>query len=186
MNKKKLFSSILAGVLAVSSVIGFGSCGPTHAIQQSSVTAYDGSAVTIEFDHAMGQALQNILNRAIKRFNEDYPKITVKAGSEACWLFVQLKKENRVDDYVSYQVADGWTALGGNGVYYRDVAKTQEDVAYTVLKDNQITIKDTVTEEKASLITSKPKLTVYAYAVQSDNVATAAEAWTIMQANLQE
>jgi hypothetical protein len=117
---------------------------------------------------------------------EKDPKITVKAGSEACWLFVQLKKENHVDDYVSYQVADGWTALGGNGVYYRDVAKTQEDVAYTVLKDNQITIKDTVTEEKASLITSKPKLTVYAYAVQSDNVATAAEAWTIMQANLQE
>ena len=118
---------------------------------------------------------------------EKDPKITVKAGSEACWLFVQLKKANGVDDYVSYQVSDGWTLLGGNdGVYYRSVAKTQEDVAYTVLKDNQITIKDTVTEEQASLITSKPKLTVYAYAVQSDSVATAAEAWTIMQANLQE
>lgn len=113
------------------------------------------------------------------------PKITVKSGSEACWLFVQLKKANGVDDYVSYQMSDGWTALG-DGVYYRSVAKTQEDAAYTVLKDNQITIKDTITEEKMSLITSMPKLTVYAYAVQSDNVATAAEAWTIMQANLQE
>lgn len=140
MNKKKLFSSILAGVLAVSSVIGFGACGPTHAIQQSSVTAYDGSAVTIEFDHAMGQALQNILNRAIKRFNEDYPKITVKA--------------TYIGDYdaLKSDISTGLAAGKSPHIAYcypDHVAMYNQSGAVTIL-DDYINSKDTFTVTNAA------------------------------------
>jgi len=115
------------------------------------------------------------------------PKITVKSGSESCWLFAELKKTNGFDEYVTYQVADGWTALDGyDGVYYRSVAKAETDFEYTILQNDCVTVKDTLTEEKMALITQNPTLTVYAYAVQSVNVATAEEAWGIMQTSLQE
>ena len=39
---------------------------------------YDGSEVTITFSHTMGEALRNELDKAIKRFNEIYPNITVE------------------------------------------------------------------------------------------------------------
>lgn len=46
------------------------------------------------------------------------PKVTVKANSEACWLFVKVKEENwptladaNGTKKVSYSIADGWTAL---------------------------------------------------------------------------
>ena len=115
------------------------------------------------------------------------PKITVKSGSESCWLFAELKKTNGFDEYVTYQVADGWTALDGyDEVYYRSVAKAETDFEYTILQNDCVTVKDTLTEEKMALITQNPTLTVYAYAVQSVNVATAEEAWGIMQTSLQE
>lgn len=38
------------------------------------------------------------------------PKVTVKADSEACWLFVKVEEEGTfVANKVTYSVADGWT-----------------------------------------------------------------------------
>lgn len=38
------------------------------------------------------------------------PKVTVKAGSEACWLFVKVEEEGTfVANKVTYSVDDGWT-----------------------------------------------------------------------------
>ena len=49
---------------------------------------------------------------------EKDPKVTVKANSEACWLFVKVEEENwptftESDGTrkVKYGIADGWTAL---------------------------------------------------------------------------
>ncbi|MGN1334479.1 MAG: SipW-dependent-type signal peptide-containing protein [Anaerovoracaceae bacterium] len=107
------------------------------------------------------------------------PTVTVEAGSEACWLFVKVEESANFGSFLAYSIADGWTALEGQtGVYYREVAAPATDQEFAVLKDNQVTVKNTVTKE---MLTAEnfayPTLTFTAYAVQKDNVATAADAW---------
>lgn len=121
------------------------------------------------------------------------PKVTVKAGSEACWLFVKLEKKGGVDpytfdDFLTYEMGEGWTELEA-GVYYRAVdaiAADGADAVFEVLKDNKVTVKDGVTKEMLNALDENgtenyPTLTITAYAVQMDNIATAAEAWALVE-----
>ena len=115
---------------------------------------------------------------------EKDPKVTVKAGSEACYLFVKLEKSENFNQYMTYDMAKGWTELQGYaGVYYREVAAATADTAFEVLKDNQVTVKGTVTKEQMNALTADtyPTLTVTAYASQlyknNTQEFTAAEAW---------
>ena len=116
---------------------------------------------------------------------EKDPKVTVKAGSEACYLFVKLEKSTNFDTFMTYEMADGWQALSGNaGVYYRKVAAATADTTFEVLKGNQVTVKGTVTKAQMNALTADtyPTLTVTAYASQrfknNTEEFTAAEAWT--------
>ena len=109
------------------------------------------------------------------------PKVTVQANSEACWLFVKVEKSSNFDSFMTYDMADGWTALPGvPGVYYREVAATTAATDFSVLKDNSVLVKDSVTKADLNALTRDtfPTLTFTAYAVQKDNVATATDAWT--------
>lgn len=113
--------------------------------------------------------------------NKD-PKVTVKAGSEACWLFVKIEKSTNLDSFITYSVANGWTALDGvDGVYYREVSATTADTEFPVLANDRVTVKNTVTKTMMNELqndgATQPTLTFTAYAVQKDNVATAADAW---------
>lgn len=111
------------------------------------------------------------------------PKVTVKANSEACYLFVKFEKSTNFDTYMTYDVADGWTALTGvDGVYYQKVNAMEADQAFEVLKGNQVTVLGTVTKAMmAEANESKPTLTFTAYASQryknAGNEFTASEAW---------
>lgn len=107
------------------------------------------------------------------------PTVTVKANSEACWLFVKVTESTDLKDFITYAIAEGWTALPGvDGVYYREVPASAADQTFSVLKGDAVTVKDTVTKE---MLTAKdfanPTLTFKAYAVQKDNVASASDAW---------
>lgn len=120
------------------------------------------------------------------------PEVTVKAGSEACWLFVKVEEENwpaltYVDGEttvrkVKYDIADGWTKGDGTNilanVYYREVAANAADQEFPVLKDNKITVSDTLTKiDINEKLTGTPKLSITAYAIQKDGMDTAAQAW---------
>ena len=112
------------------------------------------------------------------------PKVTVKAGSEACWLFVKVEEEGTfVADKVTYSIADGWTKGDGTkipaNVYYRAVDAVKNDTDFAVLKDNKIYVSDTLTKIDISGIptTTPPKLSITAYAIQKDGMDTAAMAW---------
>ncbi len=106
------------------------------------------------------------------------PTVTVLANSEKSWLFVKVDKENDFDTFCTYEIQDGWIALEGQaGVFYQMVEKSSADQLFTVLKNNSIHIKDTVTEEQLSGVTVNPTLTVTAYAIQSDGLTTPAAAW---------
>lgn len=119
---------------------------------------------------------------------EKDPKVTVKANSEACWLFVEVKETGTfVADKVTYAIADGWTQGDGtdipDNVYYRQVAATTADTSYYVLKGNDtypngvVTVSENLTKDEIKNITSKPTLTFTAYAVQKDGIADAETAW---------
>lgn len=138
------------------------------------------------------------------------PKATVTAGSEDCYLFVKVVEDKGVitytpagsettktttwSDFLSYEIAYGWTELS-DGVYYKifDSKDTNNTnvmgTDYPVLKDNQVKVKDTVTKEMMNALTdeTKPTLTFTAYAVQlyreNGTKFTATEAWAIVNGN---
>lgn len=110
------------------------------------------------------------------------PKVTVLANSEACWLFVKIEESTNLDDFITYTVDSGWTALTGvNGVYYREVAASTAAQDFVVLADNQVTVKESVTKPMMDALkvegATQPTLTFTAAAVQSANVATVEAAW---------
>lgn len=107
------------------------------------------------------------------------PTVTVKANSEACWLFVKVTESTDLKDFITYAIAEGWTALPGvDGVYYREVPASAADQTFSVLAGDAVTVKDTVTKE---MLTAKdftnPTLTFKAYAIQKDHFTTADAAW---------
>lgn len=108
------------------------------------------------------------------------PKVTVQANSEACWLFVKVEKSSNFDSFMTYEMADGWTALPSvAGVYYREVAATTAATDFSVLKGDSVSVEDAVTKADLNALTQStfPTLTFTAYAVQKDNVATVTDAW---------
>ncbi len=113
------------------------------------------------------------------------PTVRVKAGSEACWLFIKVEQTGTfVQDKVTYSVKtgeDGWTALDNQtGVYYREVGAVTADTDFAVLNDNKVTVSDTLTKEDIAKLNSKQViLTFTAYAVQKDAAPNAAAAWAI-------
>ena len=121
---------------------------------------------------------------------EKDPKVTVKANSEACWLFVKVEQTGTfVTDKVTYSVmtgTDGWKALPGvDGVYYREVGAVTTDTDFYVLTGNTahpngvVIVSDKLTKAEIDPITdgNQPKLTFTAYAVQKEGIDTAAAAW---------
>lgn len=119
---------------------------------------------------------------------EKNPKVTVTAGSEACWLFVKVEKVGDIGtsttDPVHYAIDTGWAQLKDkdgkdvSGVYYRQVGAVDNDTAFNVLKDNKIIVSGELTKETINgYAVQQPKLTFTAYAVQKENIPTAADAW---------
>ena len=127
------------------------------------------------------------------------PVATVEANSEDCYLFMQPTEENwpkfktteagSTIRKVEYEIADGWIELTPlHGVYYREVTKNDtEDQSFHVLKNDKVTVSNTLTKEEANAIqkADAPKLTVAVYAVQKAGIDTPAEAWKTATANAQ-
>ena len=120
---------------------------------------------------------------------EKDPKLSVLADSEDCWLFVKIDEssDKALSDYIEYTIADGWTALQeAPGVYFRAVDNSTEAQTFSVLKDNKVSVKGSVTLEMLQALdsTNYPKMTFTGYAVQRDMsidaIDSAAEAWALV------
>lgn len=119
------------------------------------------------------------------------PLITILKDSENSWLFVSISKSENFDDFMEYEIKEGWTQLEGNeNVYYMEVNKLDKDQQFEVLKGNSVTVKETVTKAMLNELdknenTNYPTLSFTAYAVQRDsNIAaidTAKEAWELIK-----
>ena len=103
------------------------------------------------------------------------PTVEVKAGSEACWLFVKVEESANVDTFLKYEVDTAvWTALEGvEGVYYKEITSyTSADTTYNVLVDNKVTVKSGVGMDEMKTLDANnyPTLKFTAYAIQSANI----------------
>ena len=111
------------------------------------------------------------------------PEVTVKANSEDCYLFVKVVEDGTfVANKVTYDIANGWMPLDGQtDVYYREVTNSATDQDFPVLKDNKVTVSNTLTKADIKDITTDPTLTFTAYAVQKENVKDVATAWALVK-----
>lgn len=110
------------------------------------------------------------------------PTVTVKAGSEACYLFVKVTEENNTFDtdkkVLTYAIDAGWTEYA-DGVYYKVIgAATAEDTPHNILAETQVTVNGDITKADVTTMTAaKPALKFKAAAVQKDNIATVQDAF---------
>lgn len=183
-NRHSVSSKAFAAVLALALVLGCALGGTVAWLTAQTgpvVNTFTYGDIDIELTETKPENQQAKIIPGVDI--EKDPKVTVKANSEACYLFVKVEQTgNFVDGKVSYSIADGWTALEGeNGVYYREVAATTADMDFYVLKNNKITVSDELTKgdiQNLSGANKTPKLTFTAYAVQKDGIADAATAWS--------
>lgn len=171
---KKKVLSIVAVVLVLCCAIG-GTLAWLTDKTDPVVNTFTVGDINIELTESENLDLKMVPGNTITKD----PKVTVKANSEACWLFVKVEESANFGDFMTYEMADGWTALPDvTGVYYREVSATTADTDFAVLKDNQVKVLDTVTKTMLEAAkTDAPTLTFTAYAVQKDNVTSVTDAW---------
>ena len=189
MKMKKVLAMLLAVLMIVTATVA-GTVAWLQVETTNVVNTFTDSDINITLDETTTNYQMVPGNDIAKN-----PKVTVAAGSEACWLFVEITKSANYDQYLEeYVIADGWSSLEGvPGVYYRDAEAGNE---FAVLKDNKVTVKTSVTKAMmdaidgvvaddaaegaaAAEVALRPTLTFKAYAVQKANVDTVAEAWNI-------
>ena len=172
--RKKVWLSVAAIALVLCCAIG-GTLAWLSAKTDSVKNTFTVGDINIDLTETTGETYKMVPGNTLGKD----PKVTVKAGSEACWLFVKVEESENFDAFMTYAIADGWTALSGvGGVYYRGVSATDADTDFTVLKNNQVIVKEDVTKQQLQGVKDNlPTMTFTAYAVQQDNIADAATAW---------
>lgn len=176
--------------LMIFSVIG-GSLAWLMTSTDPIVNVFTYGDIRIKLEETKGEVLSD--GRYFKmtpgKVIEKDPKISVLADSEDCWLFVKIDEssDKALSDYIEYAIADGWTALQeAPGVYFRAVDSSSEVQTFSVLKDDKVTVKGSVTLEMLQALDSSnyPKMTFTGYAVQRDMsidaIDSAAEAWLLI------
>ena len=111
--------------------------------------------------------------------NKD-PFVRVLANSEKCWVFVKITQTNW-NEKLTYAVDTGWAELesaAGTGykVYYTTVEKATAAQEINILKDKKITVAAGLAQTEIT-DSAKPQLVFDAYAIQFENLSTAAAAW---------
>lgn len=124
-----------------------------------------------------------------KKITKD-PVITVAKNSENCYLFVKIDKTDNFDEFMEYVILEDWLLLEGTeNVYYQEVSKKEDKQEFSVIKDNAVTVKESVTKRMLNDLDKSgennfPQLNITAYAVQRDTeidaINTASKAWALI------
>lgn len=179
----KAFVAILALVLALGCAAG-GTFAWLVTKTDPVVNTFTYGDINITLTETTGDNYKIIPGVAISKD----PKVTVKANSEACWLFVKVEEANwpafteegTTTKKVSYAIASGWTALPNvPGVYYRELDFTSVETSYGILANDKVTVSQNLTKTEVNSIAAgtRPTLTFTAYAIQKEGFTTAAAAW---------
>lgn len=177
--RTKMLTLAVSVVLVLVCIVG-GTLAWLTAESGKVVNTFTSSNIEVRLEETTGTEYKMVPGYTITKD----PIVTVTDGSEDCYLFVKLEKSNNFDEFLTYKMAEGWTALTeGNGVYYRIVRRTDKVKSFSVLKDDQVVVEDEVTAEMMGALTdaTRPTLTVTAYASQlyknNTEKFTPVEAW---------
>ena len=181
----RAFIALLALVLVIGCVAG-GTVAWLVAKTEPVVNTFTYGNIDITLTETTGTSYKIIPGKDIPKD----PKVTVKVGSEACWLFVKVeetnwpdfKKTDETTRKVSYSVnvPNDWKALEGNpGVYYREVPADNAKYGVSYLVTGVVAVSEELTKAEINSIASgtQPQLSFTAYAVQRDGIGDAATAW---------
>ena len=174
---KKKLTTVLAIVLVVAlSVAGTYAYLPSKTA--TITNTFTVGNVKIDLTETTGTEYQLIPGKV----HEKNPIVTVKGGSEKCYLFVKFEEIDSPAtylDYTSLLAAPAWTQGDGTNipanVWYRVVDKSATDTTFHLLAGDKVTIKNTVTNENMAAA-SKAQLAYTAYACQFEGM-TAEQAW---------
>ena len=117
------------------------------------------------------------------------PVVAVTSDTNVdCYLLVKFEETDNPDTYLNYTstltTANGWTKGDGtdipSNVWYREVKTTDTVKSWHLLEGDEVTVDATAVTKSNMTDAAKAKLTYTAYAVQKDNVATAAAAWDLV------
>lgn len=168
---KKKLTTVLAIVLVVAlSVAG------TYAYLTSKTATIKNTftvgKVNIDLTETTGTEYQLIPGKV----HEKNPIVTVKGGSEKCYLFVKFDEIGSPAtylDYTSLLAAPAWTQGDGNkipsNVWYRVVDKSADNTAFHLLDNDTVTIKNNVTNTNMA-DAAKAELVYTAYACQFEGM----------------
>ena len=182
--KKKSLALVLALAMIVVCVVG-GTLAWLTATTGSVTNTFTYGDINITLAESENLDLKMIPGYTIAKD----PKVTVLAGSEKCYLFVKVDKSTNFGTFMTYEIADDWTQLkdaSNNdvpGVFYRVVDTADMGTAYSVLANDKVTVRDTVTKAMLNGLTeaTQPTLTFTAYACQynssNDTNFGPADAW---------
>ena len=169
--KKKSLALVLALAMIVVCVVG-----GTLAWLIATTGSVTNTFTTSDVDITLTETTTNYQMIPGYTITKD-PKVTVLAGSEKCYLFVKVVKSTNFDNFMTYDMAAGWTQLKDAsenpvpGVFYRIVDTADMGTAYSVLANDQVTVSGDVTKTMLNGLTeaTQPTLTFTAYACQYNN-----------------
>lgn len=186
--KKKSVALVLALALVVVCIVG-GTLAWLTATTTPVVNTFTTSDINITLEETGATNNANSYQMIPGYTITKDPKVTVKAGSQKCYLFVKLEKSANFDDFLTYEIADGWDQLKNDenqdvaGVFYRTVDTNGMGTPISVLKNDQVAVNENVTKAMMSGLnaSSFPTLKVTAYASQfnknANDTFSAFEAW---------
>lgn len=193
-NKKKIVLLVVAFVLTIAASVGVTLAWLT-AKPGDVTNTFAPSTIKIELTETKGTEISNgreFLMVPGHTIDKD-PTVTVKAGSQKCYVFVKVDESANLGDYISFAI-DGNPASDGEtwhvdnpveNVMYRVCDSADVDQSFPILSGNKVTVNQDVTESDMELLETFeencPKLTFTAYAVQfyetNGHQFTPAEAW---------
>ena len=147
----KAFAVILAAVLVLGGAIG-GTMAWLIDGTEAVANVFTDSDINITLSEDEG-TLNNSNEHKFKMIpghtiSKD-PEVTVKAGSEDCYLFVKIDKSAKYDTYLAPYAVDRsiWTKLENDiegkaldGVYYREVpSNSKDDQTFSILAGGKYT-----------------------------------------------
>lgn len=123
-------------------------------------------------------------------------KVTVKANSEACYLFIKITESNNSisgnessEAAIQWAVRENWTRVGTTNFWYQAVAEKSDSQDFYVftgdendtLQNGCVTVNGKITKDMVNALTStKPTITIAAAAVQEKNIGGVQEAFAAL------
>ena len=170
---KKRTMALLAAMLLIVGVVIGSTLAWLTAKTETVTNTFTTSDINIELKETKGTKTDNTHYsfKMIPGYTiEKDPVVTVKAGSEACFLFVKLEEEKSFGDYMTYTMdTSKWIPLeNGSNIYYQKVDATDVDKPFEILEGNVVTVRDTATKEMMNSLNASnyPELKITAYASQ--------------------